>query len=276
MKSMNEETVDLQQDAMEMLMATSRTFFIPISHLSEGLQEAVASAYLCMRAIDEIEDHPTLPAEEKISILREIAAQLKKPNLEQNFDLIFKGYEQILPEVSLRLADWVRLCPLSISAKVYESTAIMALGMSEWIEKNWDIQNREDLDSYTYYVAGLVGVMLSDIWYWFDQTETDKEQAISFGRGLQAVNIIRNYDEDADRGVTFFPQGWSKSDMLAYARNHLRTADIYCDGIKTDSIFTFCKIPLVLAHGTLDAIEAGKEKLSREEVLALVNQVVNR
>ena len=42
------------EDVMETLRATSRTFFIPIFHLPPGLQEAVASAYLCMRAVDEI------------------------------------------------------------------------------------------------------------------------------------------------------------------------------------------------------------------------------
>ena len=43
-----------REDVMDTLRATSRTFFIPIFHLPPGLQEAVASAYLCMRAIDEI------------------------------------------------------------------------------------------------------------------------------------------------------------------------------------------------------------------------------
>ena len=56
---MNEET-NLHNDAIEMLKETSRTFFIPISLLTPGLKEAVSSAYLCMRAIDEIEDHTEL------------------------------------------------------------------------------------------------------------------------------------------------------------------------------------------------------------------------
>jgi farnesyl-diphosphate farnesyltransferase len=54
------ESAGLKKEALHMLEQTSRTFFIPIMRLDEGLQEAVASAYLCMRAIDEIEDHPEL------------------------------------------------------------------------------------------------------------------------------------------------------------------------------------------------------------------------
>ena len=53
----------LQVEAMDMLKKTSRTFYIPITFLESTLKKAVASAYLCMRAIDEIEDHETLGAE---------------------------------------------------------------------------------------------------------------------------------------------------------------------------------------------------------------------
>ena len=52
--------MDLCADALDILKENSRTFYIPISRLPPGLQEAVASAYLCMRAIDETEDHPDL------------------------------------------------------------------------------------------------------------------------------------------------------------------------------------------------------------------------
>ena len=45
---------------MTVLKETSRTFYIPISKLPPIICEAVASAYLCLRAIDEIEDHPIL------------------------------------------------------------------------------------------------------------------------------------------------------------------------------------------------------------------------
>ena len=41
-----------QADALRVLEETSRTFFLPIIRLPKGLQEAVASAYLCLRAID--------------------------------------------------------------------------------------------------------------------------------------------------------------------------------------------------------------------------------
>lgn len=49
-----------KKNALQILQETSRTFFIPITRLPPTCQEAVASAYLCLRAIDEVEDHSKL------------------------------------------------------------------------------------------------------------------------------------------------------------------------------------------------------------------------
>lgn len=38
--------------------------------------------------------------------------------------------------------------------------------MGKWAERNWDIQTKDDLDDYTYYVAGVVGIFLSKAWDW--------------------------------------------------------------------------------------------------------------
>ncbi len=42
--------------------------------------------------------------------------------------------------------------------------------------------------------------------------KTDRNLAISYGRGLQAVNILRNEKEDlTERGVSFVPDGWTRT-----------------------------------------------------------------
>lgn len=269
------ETNYLNSEAKAVLKATSRTFYIPISHLAQGLQEAVASAYLCMRAIDEIEDHPELPSTSKSDLLLSVSQCLqKKPFNEDELIELFEPYKSLLPRVTLQLSDWIKVCPPTIIEKVLDSTATMAKGMAEWVNKGWQIKNEEDLDQYTYYVAGLVGVMLNDIWKWYDNTDTDKDLAIAFGRGLQAVNILRNHHEDKERGVSFFPEGWELEDMFSYARRNLEMADLYVKDIKNSSILKFCGIPLALAHGTLQALVNGKEKMSRVEVLKVVSRVV--
>ncbi len=277
---MREETglnnQDVQKDAMRVLKQTSRTFNIPINLLKPTLKKTVASAYLCMRAIDEIEDHEQLSSDTKQQLLRETAKLLKTDFDQEAYVKLVKPYETVLPEVTLRLGDWIEVCPQGITDKVTESTAIMAEGMAKWTEKNWIIHTEEDLDDYTYYVAGLVGVMLSDIWEWYDGTKTDRELAIGYGRGLQAVNMIRNQKEDAERGVQFIPDGWTREDMFTYAKRNLKQADEYIKVIKTRNILLFCRIPLALAKKTLKAMENGKEKMSRNEVEDTVEDIINK
>ena len=79
----------------------------------------------------------------------------------------------------------------------------MADRMAYWADNNWKIETESDLDRYTFGVAGAVGLLLSDLWAWYDGTKTNRTQAIGFGRGLQAVNILRNHAEDLTRGVDF-------------------------------------------------------------------------
>ena len=78
--------------------------------------------------------------------------------------------------------------------------------MAYWVDVNWLIDSERDLDEYTFNVAGAVGVLLSELWIWYDKTPSRKLDAISYGRGLQAVNILRNRTEDLRRGVDFFPR----------------------------------------------------------------------
>lgn len=265
----------LEKEAMSVLKLTSRTFYIPIKLLNPTLRKTVGAAYLCMRAIDEIEDHEQLDADVKQRLLIETSNLLKTAFDVETYTKLLKPYESLLPEVTLRLGDWLEFCPDEIVDKVKASTSEMAEGMAKWVARNWEVNTKQDLDEYTYYVAGLVGVMLSDIWEWYDGTETDRELAIGYGRGLQAVNILRNKDEDAERGVRFFPDAWTRADMFAYAEENLSKAEAYMKQISTKNIILFCKIPLALAQRTLKALKSGKEKMSRAEVESTVDQIIN-
>ncbi|WP_438318170.1 squalene/phytoene synthase family protein [Sporosarcina sp. FA9] len=263
----------LQKEAMAILKETSRTFYIPITFLDSTLKNAVASAYLCMRAIDEIEDHETLDAKVKQHILLETSKMLLKDFDKIAFAQLIAKYEDQLPEVSIRLGDWLDFCPVGSLEKIKASTSEMAIGMAKWVEKDWQVKTKEDLDEYTYYVAGLVGIMLSDLWEENADIVTDRDLAISYGRGLQAVNILRNKDEDSERGVQFFPDGWTREDMFTYAEENLAKADEYIKSIHHRRIVLFCKVPLVLAQKTIKALKSGKVKITRDEVETAVKEV---
>ncbi len=266
---------------IELLEETSRTFAIPIARLSGDLRDAVGSAYLCLRAIDEIEDHPDLSSAAKAQILRGMSFALQGADASQDelsestFAAAFAGHEHALPEVSLRLAEWSSMPRRDIAPRIWDCTAAMADRMAFWVERDFRVRTKSDLDAYTFSVAGAVGLLLSDLWSWHDGIETDRVESVGFGRGLQAVNIVRNHDEDAERGVVFFPDGWERDDVDAYARHNLGLGDAYCRRLPSGPIREFCEIPLTLAHATLDAIAAGREKLTRSDVNDLVSTVVS-
>ena len=264
------------KDVMRVLKETSRTFYIPIKLLKKDLKEAVSTAYLVYRAIDEIEDHEDIPNEVISTILMQLSELFKQPFTEEEYFAIIAPIKDQLPEVSVRLVDWIEACPETAQPIVRETGSEMAYGMSIWAEKNWDVRTKEDLDDYTYYVAGIVGVLLSKLWNWSYGYDGDKdfELSIGFGRGLQAVNILRNEEEDLDeRGVSFVPDGWTRADLFAYAEENLAKADLYMETLTDKSTIVFCKLPLAFAHKSLDAMKEGREKMNRQEVEETVKEV---
>ncbi|PSO81787.1 MAG: phytoene/squalene synthase family protein [Cyanobacteria bacterium QS_4_48_99] len=273
--------MDSYGDALEILKQTSRTFYIPISRLPGGLQEAVASAYLCMRAIDEIEDHPDLNNAAKASLLHTISLELQaavEGNILNDLSVAlttdaFTTEETSLAEVTIRIGEWAQLAPSTISPRIWDATSAMADRMAHWAFCNWEVNTEADLNRYTFGVAGAVGLLLSDLWAWYDHTQTNRAHAIGFGRGLQAVNILRNHNEDLARGVDFFPNGWSADNMHTYARRNLALAHTYTNALPAGPALEFCQIPLTLADATLDALADGQEKLSRSAVLSLIKQM---
>jgi farnesyl-diphosphate farnesyltransferase len=268
--------MDLRKGALGVLKETSRTFYIPISRLPPDLLDAVASAYLCMRAIDEVEDHPELDGQTKVALLRAMSLNFQgatERSTVPDFSEGLRNHQATLPEVTLRVGEWARLAPPSIAPRIWDATAAMADRMAYWAECNWEIHTEKDLDRYTFSVAGAVGLMLSDLWAWYDGTQTNRTEALGFGRGLQAVNIARNHAEDLRRGVDFFPDGWTAENMRTYARRNLTLADAYTKALPPGPARNFCQIPLALAHATLDVLAHGEEKLSRSAVVALIAQV---
>ncbi|MBI4731533.1 MAG: squalene/phytoene synthase family protein [Chloroflexi bacterium] len=264
-------------DILRVLKETSRTFFIPIVRLPGILQETIGAAYLCMRAIDEIEDHPTLDNASKAFLLRRLSWAMQAQAADHDLkdaplEAVFSSYRRLLPEVTLRLSDWLAKVPTGIAPRVWDATIAMADRMAYWVENKWEILTEADLNSYTFSVAGAVGLLICDVWAWFDGSQIDREAAIQFGRGLQSVNILRNREEDAARGVSFYPKGWTDAQMFAYARKHIELAKASIAAVPAQSFRCLVDIPLALAEATLNALEKGQSKLTRSQVMQIVAQ----
>jgi farnesyl-diphosphate farnesyltransferase len=268
----------MAKDALKVLEETSRTFYLPIIKLPKGLQEAVAAGYLCMRAIDEIEDHVSLPAEVKARLLQDISLILDSQTSVEAFDHqrfqdLFAPYRDQLAEVTLRISEWACLAPDFIAPRVWEATSAMSGRMREWVVNGFTVSSQADLDRYTYSVAGAVGLLLCDLWAWFEHVQIHRSLAIQFGRALQSVNILRNRKEDLSRGVDFYPDNWNDTDMQSYARRNLTEFDAYMQQLAANTFSDFVNIPRALAYATLDALAAGQEKLSRADVLRILKSL---
>lgn len=244
-------------DAHAVIRRYSTTWYEPVVALPPRLNEAASCAYLLMRGIDEIEDHPQLDAGAKAALLRQVARILQTRYVPHDFRAAFDGRESVLPDVTLRLAEWVFLAPPDIAPRVVDTFSTMAARMADWVERDWRIRAARDLDEYTYAVAGTLVLLLSDLWSWFDGTRSDRTCGIAYGRALQAANILADRREDATRGVDFWPHDWTLAHMLDYVDAEFAGANRYVDMLPPASpARAFCEAPLRRARAAVERLHA--------------------
>ncbi|MFI5449523.1 MAG: squalene/phytoene synthase family protein [Candidatus Bathyarchaeia archaeon] len=275
---MSTNGMNLHTDVLRVLEETSRTFHISITRLPSRLQEAATAAYLSMRALDEIEDHLTLKNACKENLLHKVSLVLQTHTVLDgftyfDFDTFLRPYQTELPEVTLRISEWLSYPPKDIAPRIWYAAAAMADRMAYWVKHNWKVRTEIDLNRYTFDVAGAVGLLSCDLWSWFAGRQIDHGFAIQLGRGLQAVNILRNREEDVQREVDFYPLGWRQEQMFTYAHNNLDRAKEKVKFIPRDAFVYMFEIPLVLAEATLDVLENGETKLTRVQVRQIINRL---
>jgi farnesyl-diphosphate farnesyltransferase len=88
------------------------------------------------------------------------------------------------------------------------------------------LENEEDLEEYCYFVAGVVGEMLCDLFLQKMTTLPEssrrimKENAVSFGLGLQMTNISKDVMADRKRGWSYIPQSLIAANGLTVDEFH--------------------------------------------------------
>jgi farnesyl-diphosphate farnesyltransferase len=255
---------------METLKSTSRTFFLPIMRLDGELRDTVAAYYLANRALDEIEDHPQLPSDAKIRLLRGASRLLQQETFTpDDVDALLHPHHDHLPPVTRKFHEWVVvLPPADVAPRLWDSLAALADRMAQWVEAGFRIRDEADLDRYTFAVASSIGITLSDLWTRHAGIVTSQSGAVAFGRAVQAANIAWNHGDDLTRGVDFFPPGWTAADMSGYAHRHLPAARTYTGSIPPGPIRDFCALTLDICDATLTALAQGTP-LDRTTISAL-------
>ena len=205
----------------KVLQGVSRTFALTIPRLPDPLRNVVGNAYLLCRITDTIEDEPSLSAEQKqgfserfIRVVAgqegaepfasELGALLSSSTTEDEHDLIANTDRVI------RITHGFQPTQRGFLERC---VTIMAQGMSEFQQNATPdgLNDLPDLNRYCYYVAGVVGEMLTELFCDYS-TEINKRRedllalSVSFGQGLQMTNILKDMWDDRRRGACWLPR----------------------------------------------------------------------
>lgn len=291
-----------------LLPGVSRTFALTIPQLPPALRPVVTNAYLLCRIADTIEDEVALSADEKLRFSewfidvvagRRPAAAfavaleplLTTSTSDDERELIREtpGVIRVTASFGIRQRNALERC-----------IRIMCDGMPRF-QRHADLHGLADvpeLDTYCYYVAGVVGEMLTELFCAYAPAiEVRREQlaplAVSFGLGLQMTNIIKDIWDDRRRGVSWMPRDIFTApieandprlpeqidEIIGIAHQHLRDALAYTllippreTGIRRFLLWALGLAILTLRklHRNPDFLSGKNVKVSRRTVRATV------
>ena len=205
----------------QILPQVSRTFALTIPQLPAGLEDAVANAYLLCRLADTIEDDAGLSSQVKAEFMAEFLAVIRTEADAENFAARLAprlSIETLAAERELvtNTPTVVRITNTFTETQrqaVIRCVTTMCEGMREFQHhKTPDgLPGLVDLDRYCYFVAGIVGEMLTDLFceHCAELTEhRDEMMALSvcFGQGLQMTNILKDIWEDSESNTCWLPR----------------------------------------------------------------------
>ncbi len=256
------------------LNKVSRSFATVIRQLPYELRDPVCIFYLVLRGLDSIEDDATFPNEEKLPLLRSFYSK----NHESNWSITGVGdsadYRALLANYG-KIARAFQNLDKKYQAVIIDICKKMGAGMADFSER--PIKTIADYDLYCHYVAGLVGIGLSEL-FTVSGIENhflsrQHELSNSMGLFLQKTNIVRDYHEDLISGRMFWPEEiWSKyadsledfhhvpdssnslaclNHLVCDALQHVPDCLDYITQLKNPDVFRFCAIPQAMAIATL-------------------------
>lgn len=264
----------------EILNNVSRSFAIVIQQLPDELRDSVCIFYLVLRALDTIEDDMSIPQAEKLPQL--LSFYEKTTDRGYTSDCGEGEYKRLMKNYPLVVDAFLNLKPV-YQEVIIDITKRMGEGMAEFIPK--EVMSIKEYETYCYYVAGLVGVGLSQL---YAKSGLESEVMLqynckgtladSMGQFLQQTNIIRDYLEDINELPAprmFWPREiWSRyapsgeledfkdpahemealqclNHMISNALLHVPACLEYMKLCKDPKVFAFTAIPQVMAIATL-------------------------
>ena len=305
-------SVEDEQFQRHILQGVSRTFALTIPQLPAGLDRAVSNAYLLCRIADTIEDDAGLSFDDKRRYAAEFIAIVEGQAAAEPFAV------ELAPRLAAHAtaaerelisgtAGVIRITH-SLNRRVQMAMARCVRIMSEGMvfyqgQETLDgVDDQNAMDRYCYYVAGVVGEMLTSLFCDHCPEIAGRETemmnlAVSFGEGLQMTNILKDIWDDRARGACWLPRdlfaahGVVLSDvkpgqggaafaeglgqLIAIAHGHLRNALRYTLIIPASEpgIRRFCLWAIGMAVLTLRKLDGHRDFASGPEVKISRNAV---
>ena len=254
----------------DVLKQVSRSFYLTLAVLPGCVAKQVGLAYLFARAADTIADAGRLDRTIRATLLRQLKLQFVQEacnhedikaiqtatasrqghagerTLLEHLDHCFQAYENLAQDDQTEIR---RVLPILISGMEMDLERFPGeseIGLAS-------LSSLEELDDYTYKIAGCVGEFWTNIMYahlprirrtW--DREAKIRTGIRFGKGLQLTNILKDLSTDLRRGRCYIP-----SEMLAQAGLEPR------DLLETRTMAVFSPILHALVQTALAHLDQG-------------------
>lgn len=208
-----------------LLKGVSRSFYLSLRLLPAPMRGAASLAYLLARTSDTLADAETPPVALRISSLerfsRAMAGLEPAPAWPAPLvDALADPRERELLNASAPLFDWLARLPEKEAELVREVTSIIISGQRLDLERFGpaggpqpvSLTSDEELEDYAWRVAGCVGAFWTRLGFLtmgdgFSRTPQDIliARGVTYGKGLQLVNILRDMPADLAAGRCYLP-----------------------------------------------------------------------
>ncbi len=214
----------------DVLKRVSRSFYLSIRALPAGMREPVAVAYLLARAADTIADTRALPPSQRLERLLAFRAQVEGLASREAIGSIVAGIGEradgaspaetaLLGSIG-RVFDLLEALPEADREQVRWVVATLTRGMeldlttfpSEDSGTVAALKTPEELDCYTYLVAGCVGEFWTSVAMAHQSRLSDWDAGrmsalgVRFGKALQLTNVLRDVPRDLRTGRCYLPE----------------------------------------------------------------------
>ena len=274
------------------LARVSRSFALCIRELDEPLRHWTGLSYLMCRLLDTVEDAPwTEGAQQDAAFERLNRCVETRPTAAaaQSFAQSFTGPlppgEQALVADCLRVFDALHACPPPVYAAMRRVLGRMAVGMQYYARTarapgGLRLLDLEDVNRYCYFVAGVVGDLLTDLFVLSAPDFVPSAAFVQHGHHLalflQKVNVLKDQAGDEREGRHLVPH---RPTLVASLREHALGALAYLTALpqKGQGYRTFCAWSVFLGAASLPYIEgtAGTQapKITREHTRLVLAEI---